>query len=226
MKKIAIAASLGMAVLASPVFAQSTTQTPSTAYYDISQFDIVGVKIGMRPDEVMKALRDSGFEVKTSLSLTAFERDVYQRALSLKQPMPNISVAKGPKSIYGSDKQGNGLSVSFIGLASGPEVVHITLTFNGITNKTDQLDKDIAAKYGPPSTVKPISWTNVWCAEGDRACKNPFGENSRVFYHHWYVNHKINLSNYGPAKALLEQQISSYFSAPTNNRQRSLLSSN
>lgn len=223
MKNLAIAASIALAGVTSPSAAQNTSTAESAPYYDIAQFDVVGVRIGMRPDEVLKILIDRGFEAKAGYSDTDFFSKVRERAWSLKQPVPEISVEAGASQIAGYDAQGNHVLANFIGLDSGPELVSITLTFNIKTNRADEFDKNIAAKYGPPSTVEASRWTNVWCTEGDSACQNPFREESRVFYHHWFSSHAITLTNRGPAKAILEKQITSYFSEPTADRQRSLL---
>lgn len=225
MKKYFLAAVLSCAGLCSPVGAETTPSQQTASFYDVSKFDIVGVKIGMRPGEVLRILKNSGFDAKPGFSETEFARVVRDKAWSLNQPVPNIDVERGPSYLSGYDAQRNHVMVSFIGLATGPEVVSVTLKFNSETNQTERLKEQIAGKYGRPSTVEQSSWTNVWCAAGDGACGNPFREDSRVFYHYWFSGNEITLVNYGPAKRLLETQISSYFSNPTDVRQKSLVSS-
>lgn len=228
MKHIFIALSLLSIGTTSQLSAQTQSVSKNAQYYDISTFDIVGVKIGMKPDEVFKILTQKGFSVKPLPLSTNFAKEVYEKSSKLRQPMPKLNVVNGPSLISGSDSQGNEIYASFIGLATGPELVSITLVFNGRTNQVNKLEENIVAKYGAPSHITSTFKTNVWCGKSDNNCLNPHitgPGSSVVFYHTNFIGkHEIILTNRGPAEETLKKQVNSYFSAPTSKRQESLLS--
>jgi hypothetical protein len=243
-RTIAIAFAAGLAVSAVPVQAQGildtfrelkgtvetlagkSTQAASGSLerrYDVSEFTVAGIKLGMTPDEVETVMREARFRIDKIGEIISFSELVQREADRLRQPNPVTKAGRSVSSIFGKDEQGNFLSVDFISLREGARVKEVSLTFNGNTIDVATLRSDVIARYDQPTIDDRYQVTLHWCSHEETQCRIVGSTASQLWFTQYVGSHSLKLSNANAMQAQQNKQIASYFSAPTADRQRSLL---
>lgn len=220
MKRLSVLAAIALATL--PV----TTTAASQPSYNVADFDIISMQLGMDHERIERIMRSNGFSVSEANTPFNFEYFVKKEAVRLKQPIPEIESRKGPTSLFGSDSQGNLIDVTFIDSGDAYIAAEIRLTFDKQTNVQSQIGRDLENKYGRPSTLTHDEMNHIWCTAGDPGCKNRFGNEGPIFSHNMFNGHTITLSNKNAMARTRNEKISGLFSKPTADRQRSLLAPN
>lgn len=221
--------------LSSAAMAQATATDTTVAIgpdgtprYDVGTFDVAGIELGMTPDQVRAAMQEKGF----SVAETAVPRHltyaglVQARAARSNQPAPDVPSNLGVAEISGSDAGRNRMAVRFVQTRDGPRVSTIRLTFNRNTNDYDRLEDDLADRYGPPSRKMFASYGSHWCSIGGIATCDvlPDRDTPKLSYSP-SITATLTLTNFEAMTAARDAEIAALFSAPTGERQRSLLGS-
>ncbi|HAW37202.1 MAG TPA: hypothetical protein DCX71_14195 [Erythrobacter sp.] len=224
-----------MVGLSSAAMAQATaTETTvaigpdGTPRYDVGSFDVAGIELGMTPDQVRAVMQEKGF----SVAETAVPRHltyaglVQAQATRLNQPRPDVAFFAGPAEISGTDAGRNRLVVRFVQTRDGPRVSTIRLTFDRNTNDYDRLEVDLADRYGPPSSKMFASHGSHWCSIGGIAtCDVSPDRGTPKLSYSPSITATLTLTNFEAMTAARDAEIAALFSAPTGERQRSLLGS-
>lgn len=215
----------GIALSSVPNLAVASTQ--ASPRYDVIAFDIAGIELGMKPAEVEEIFRDQGFSVKTEREALTYSVLVERKAVQLRQPAPKVAPSDRIGKMHGKDSAGNALEVKFLSTATGPIAAAISIDFDENTNSIPAVQQDIRARYGAPSRVMLASNGDHWCTPTDDDCDLGDSRNApKLSFKPAGIWNTLELSALRFWKAQRDAEIENLFSAPSVDRQRSLLGGN
>lgn len=141
---------------------------------DVGGFDILGIQLGMSPDEVEAQARAKGFESLVSGASPSFEQLVAMR--SREQVLPKDF--SGVLSIrFSSDREA--AEVYFVQTPDGSQVSQIAYRFFGTGVNLDQMTDQVVGKYGQPDLERADQWLWGDTAEYVQQRKGPYLEFDR-----------------------------------------------
>ena len=141
---------------------------------DVDGFDILGIQLGMSPDEVEAQARAKGFDDVVSGTGPSFEQlvAIESREQVLPQDFSGILSMK-----FGSDREA--AEVYFVQTPAGSQVSRVTYRFFGTGVNLDQMTDQVLEKYGQPDLERASEWLWGDTAEYALQRKGPFLEFDR-----------------------------------------------
>ncbi|MXP14500.1 hypothetical protein GRI44_07020 [Altererythrobacter confluentis] len=197
-----------------------------TLRYDVASFDVVGITLGMNPEQVRPLLTKAGFTLSERQvpAHQTYERLARAQASRLNQPMPDVKQVSDVSEITGTDTERNSLTVSFLQTQAGPVVATVKLTFDRDTNDMIGLEADIAKKYGAPSRKMLGSYGSHWCSMGNIAkCDLLTDASLPKLSFVSAILETSTLTNWLGMQSARNQQIEAMFQPTSADRQRRLL---
>ncbi len=192
--------------------------------YEVAKFTVADIGLGMSPEEVERIMRSKGFNVSKVNAVYSFPDLVRIEAERLRQPNPLPRAEKPVASIFGTDAQGNHLSVDFVSFRDDTQVSSVTLTFNENTVDVASLRGDVLAKYGTPTRDDRHDFNTMrWCSPEEQQCRRVGSTAPQLSFSQFVNSHRLSLTNANAMNAERQRQVTSYFNAPAGDRQRALL---
>lgn len=145
--------------LALAVAAVLACPTSTAAEADTTDFDVIGIRLGMTPAEVVTQAHASGFDGVKQSPAPSFEQAVAleNREQVLAKDYAGVQLVK-----FGNDRES--AEVFFVQMPSGSQVGRITYYFFGSDLSLDQMTTQVVQKYGEPEQKHDRYW--LW---GDTA---------------------------------------------------------
>ncbi|WP_296722003.1 hypothetical protein [Erythrobacter sp.] len=193
--------------------------------YDVSSFDVAGIKLGMTPDQVRSILKTNGFTFSEEKSWRSFADLAAREAKRLNQPVPSIASLQGTDKISGTDSSRNKVVISFIQQRGGSSVSNVILYFDTNTNDVRNLENDIFQRYGLPTSKWIGALGSRWCDyQRSGMCQPDVVKEAPVLkYVPQGISFWLELTDSVGLHARRDAEITALFDAPTSDRQRRLL---
>lgn len=202
----------------------SANRSDGTKRYDVSTFDVAGVRLGMSPAQVRAALIEKGFTISERGNVPTFQEAVDARARQLNRSAPTFPKVTGPGSIEGYDSDRNRITVEFLGTRETVVAAGVYLKLDGQTVAASQIWADLKSKYGVPSADDfPVAYN--WCDIQDPSGCGPgaSAKAAKLNFRQVVFGFTLELTNYVMVKERQKAEIAALFPAPDGKRQRGLL---
>ena len=194
--------------------------------YDVGKFDVVGIRLGMKPAEVRRILKEKGFTISEGQAWSNFAKDAAAKARELNQPSPGLVSIEGPGSIRGYDPHRNSVNVEFIQLRDGPVVSTVTLALDRKTNDVSSLGENLIERYGAPTKKVLSSYDWYWCdIQREDFCNIIVRADAPQLSYSLQASGSLalKLTDWPRLNARRDAEIAGLFAAPTSDHQRALL---
>jgi len=132
-----------------------------------AKFDIAGVRVGMSPDDVRKAMVKAGYRVGVVSRLESFGGQVAARIAELRH-QSRIAKYDTTWEIQATGPATESLTVDFDQWPDGPHAVVLSFRANPDRQSQDAFRSQVEARYGKPTGRALGVWR--WCSPGERQC--------------------------------------------------------
>jgi len=150
--------------------AATVQQAPSLPSAGPATFDIAGVRLGMTPDAVRRALVAAGYRIDHTDATNSFQDNVVVEAAHAQGRMPaTYGKSTSVGRIWANGPHGEALTVDFDQWPGGAFVGAVDLAIKPERQTLADLQAQIEGKYGMPS-LKTDSLSFQWCTPGERGC--------------------------------------------------------
>ncbi len=164
--------------------------TPSLAAaqtHDPAAFDIVGIRLGMMPEQVLQALQAAGYGPKYNRKTwdldidrgPSFAADAHSAAESqLGIHLPNPPKTTAISGITSQAANGSEVVVTFLDWSDGPRAAFVIYRGGqAMRDRADEIDAHVRSKYGAPTQTvsKATMAIDYWCSPGVTKCNDDAG---------------------------------------------------
>lgn len=189
------------------------TASPESRY-DVDQFYVAGVKLGMTPSEVKIALAAQGFLTRENGSVETYQNAVEKKAREFRQIAPKFRILQGPYEITGSDNKGRRITVGFLASREKISVSYIDLFMNSSFTRNADVFQGMINEYGPASNGNRGIWLS-WCdIDEPGSCGMPASKSApKMDFKQEAGGHSLRLSNHLMLIGQRDAEIASLFSS-------------
>lgn len=149
--------------------AATVQQAPSLPSAGPATFDIAGVKLGMTPDAVRRAIVAVGYRIDHTDTTNSFQDNVAVEAAHAQGRVPAYGKATSVGRIWAVGPHAEFLTVDFDQWPGGAFVGAVDLAIKPERQTLAALQSQIEGKYGKPN-LKTDSLSFQWCTPGERGC--------------------------------------------------------
>lgn len=182
--------------LATTLLGGSPSQQPRLPTYNIGQFEIAGVKLGMTYEEAGTAIVEAGYPKSwEDTFVDSFEQKVLDAAArreGAQSSRERDQVLGG--TIRSSLASGEVLSVRFTPTPSGTRVSEVTVTISQQRMDSDVFEKLVAEKYGTPSYRHSGQLEQGWCTSNEQKCDGISSPHDRKLTSRTFVQNTLTLA--------------------------------
>jgi len=142
-------------------------QVTATPQSGPASFEVVGVRLGMAPDDVRQALTRAGYRVDPPTKLEGFKGEVAARIAEIRHQSRTANY----DAIAGIDARGPSaerVAIEFRQWPDGPHVVRIAFMGNAQTQPQESFKAQVEARFGKPTMHVIGGWR--WCSPSERQC--------------------------------------------------------
>lgn len=136
----------------------------------LDKADIAGVRLGMSPDDVRKALQASGYVIDASKPGYSFRQFVLQKAAKRNPAIQAPVKEQGLRELSGKDSTGQRIDIRFTEMPAGPIVTHIYFTIDDSRTTRASFAQAVREKYGPYTDAQEGMLWYYWCDAGTVNC--------------------------------------------------------